>query len=142
MAHARRTARPVFAGPPRRPAALGRRLWTQTLAVVARSARNACGARRRHGAGIAAVCVSAAEHRSCSGGEGGSGPGVTGGPRCRDTSAGAAGPRERAHEAVASRTTGPDDLASLLAMLDLRAGPQGNKARPEDGGGRPGRDRT
>lgn len=135
MAHARRTARPVSVGSPLRPAALGPRLWTETLAAVARCARSA---RRRHGAGIAAVCVSAAEHRSCSGGEGGSGPGVTGGPRCRDTSAGAAGRRERAHEAVASRTTGPDDLASLLAMLDLRPGPQGKKARPEDEGGRPG----
>ncbi|MFG2987381.1 hypothetical protein ACGFYQ_40205 [Streptomyces sp. NPDC048258] len=136
MADARRTARRVPVGSLFRPTALGPRLLTETLAVVARSAR------RRRGAGIAAICVTASEHRSCSGGEGGSGSGVTGGPRRRDTSAGAVGRRERAHEAVSSRTTSPHDLASLLAMLDLGSGPDGKRVRPKDDGGHPGRCNT
>ncbi|WP_405942606.1 hypothetical protein [Streptomyces sp. NBC_00207] len=133
MADARRTVRRPSVGSLLRPAVLGPRLLTETLAVVARSAR------RRRRAGIDAVCAKAAEHRSCSGGDG---AGVTGGTRCRDSSAGAVGRRERAHEAVASRTTGPDDLASLLAMLDLQPGPEAKEIRPGDEGGHPGRDHT
>ncbi|MFG2989509.1 hypothetical protein ACGFZK_09520 [Streptomyces sp. NPDC048257] len=127
MADARRTALRISVGSLLRPGALGPRLLTQTLAVVARSAR------RHHRVSSAATCENAAEYRSFSGGEAGAGSGVTGEPRCRDSSAGAAGRRERAHEAVASRTTSPRDLASLLAMLDLQTGPDGKKARPEDG---------
>lgn len=83
-------------------------------------------------------------------------PGCRGGTRCDpntshgdpdaphdgpDASATGAARRERAHEAVASRTTGPDDLASLLNMLDLRPGPgesgrgPGRDRRPSDGNG-------
>ncbi|WP_329192483.1 MULTISPECIES: hypothetical protein [unclassified Streptomyces] len=45
---------------------------------------------------------------------------ATGRLRRGDASPGGTDPRERAQEAVESRTTGPDDLASLLDMLDLR----------------------
>ncbi|WP_404962025.1 hypothetical protein [Streptomyces sp. 147326] len=135
MADARRTARRISVGSLLRPAALGPRLLTQTLAV-ARSAL------RRHGAGMAAVCLTAAEHRSCSEGDSRSRSGVTGGSRCRDTSTNTVRRRERAHETVASHTDSPHDLASLLAMLDLLPGPDGKKVRPEDSKDHPGRDHT
>ncbi|MFG2621273.1 hypothetical protein ACGFXC_27025 [Streptomyces sp. NPDC048507] len=74
------------------------------------------GARRRSRAAGAAVCATACEHRS--------GTPRTSGPRTGGRRrAGAVARRERAaHEAVAARTTGPEDLASLLDMLDLRRG--------------------
>ncbi|MET9605991.1 hypothetical protein ABZZ17_13100 [Streptomyces sp. NPDC006512] len=135
MTDPRRTDRRPSAGPPPRPAALGPRLLTETLAAVRRR-----GARRRGASGAAASCAGAAEQQSCSGREGGYGAGTAGRPRCRDTRPGTADARERAREAVASRTTGPGDLASLLAMLDLPPRPGGKRARPGDDGGRPGRD--
>ncbi|MDJ0382373.1 hypothetical protein [Streptomyces sp. G-G2] len=55
---------------------------------------------------------------------GGAEPRGTARRRCRDGSAGASGAADRrernAQDVVVSRTTSPDDLASLLAMLDLR----------------------
>ncbi|WP_330261909.1 hypothetical protein [Streptomyces sp. NBC_00539] len=109
MADDRDTARP---GSPR-PAAPGPPLWARALAAVTRSAR------RRRTAGGAAVCASACEARARSIGRGGPAA-ATGRLRRGDASPGGTDPRERAQEAVESRTTGPDDLASLLDMLDLR----------------------
>ncbi|WP_030758805.1 MULTISPECIES: hypothetical protein [unclassified Streptomyces] len=124
---ARRNALRIPIGPPLRPSALRPRFLAEMLAGVARSAR------RGRRPGIAPTCARAAEPRSFSGKEIGPGAGATGEPRCRDTAAGAAaGRRERAHEAVASRTAGPDDLAALLAMLDLRTGPDERTVRPEE----------
>ncbi|MFJ6372310.1 hypothetical protein ACIQK5_29490 [Streptomyces virginiae] len=129
MADARGNALRIPVGPLLRPSTLRPRHLAEILAGVARSAR------RRRRPGIAPTCAGAAEHRSFSDAESGSGADATGEPRCRDadTTAGvAAGRRERAHAAVASRTAGPEDLAALLAMLDLRTGP--------DEGPRPGDD--
>ncbi|MFG2976448.1 hypothetical protein ACGFYY_26135 [Streptomyces sp. NPDC048331] len=126
---ARRNALRIPIGPPLRPSALRPRFLAEVLAGVTRSAR------RRRRPAIGPTCAGAAERRSFSGREVGSGAGATGEPRCGDdASAGAAaGRRERAHEAVVSRTAGPDDLAALLAMLDLRTGPDERTVRPEDG---------
>nr|WSX47989.1 hypothetical protein OG409_02910 [Streptomyces sp. NBC_00974] len=132
MADARRTAPRMSHGSPLRPATLGPRLLTQTLARVTRRAR-------RRVAGAAATCATAAAHRSRSGRHGGSGPQAAGRPRHQDTLPGATDLRERAHGVVASRTTRSDDLASLLAMLDLPPGP-GAKG-PTRRGGRPPRAR-
>ncbi|MEY2233736.1 hypothetical protein [Streptomyces sp. BF23-19] len=132
MADARRNALRIPVGPIPllRPSALRPRFLAEILAGVARSARSA---RRHRRPGIAPTCAGAAEHRSFSDREIGSGAGAMGEPRCRDTAAGvAADRRERAHEAVASRTAGPDDLAALLAMLDLRTGPDERAVRPGD----------
>ena len=126
MTDTRRTSRRVSVGSLLRPAALGPRLVTRALAVAGRSAR------RRRAAGTPAVCASAAQHRSGSGWAGRAGSGVTSRSRCQDTPADAADPRAQAHEAVVSRTTSPDDLASLLAMLDLRPGRDGGR-RGRDG---------
>ncbi|MFJ6050633.1 hypothetical protein [Streptomyces sp. NPDC092307] len=124
---ARRNALRIPIGPLLRPNAPRPRFLAEILAGVARSAR------RTRRPAVTPTCARAAEHRSFSGGETGSGAGATGEPRCRDTSTGAAaGRRERAHEAVASRTAGPEDLAALLAMLDLRTGPDERTVRPED----------
>ncbi|MER5777429.1 hypothetical protein ABT144_24695 [Streptomyces sp. NPDC002039] len=125
MADVRRTARRLSVGSLFRPAALDPRLLARTVTVVVR------GARRRRAAVSAAVCATAGEHRVCPIRRIGTDPAAVYGPRCEantppggpDASAGGAARRERAHEAVASRTTGPDDLASLLNMLDLRPGP-------------------
>lgn len=125
MADPRRTTRRPFAGSLPRPAALVPRLLTKTFAVVTQHAG------RRRAAGTAAVCATAAERRPRSDWQGSSGSGVPGRTRHRDTFPGVADPRERAHEAVASRTTGPADLASLLAMLDLRPRPNGKRPRPK-----------
>ncbi|GHB51333.1 hypothetical protein GCM10010347_21380 [Streptomyces cirratus] len=97
-----------------RPAALGPRPLAQALAAVTRRAR------RRRTAGTVAVCASACERRARPGGRGGPGPAFAGRLRRGDASPGGAARRERAQEAVESRTTGPDDLACLLDMLDLR----------------------
>ncbi|MGW3327397.1 hypothetical protein [Streptomyces virginiae] len=130
MADARGNALRIPVGPLLRPSALRSRFLAEILAGVARSARSAL---RRHRPGIAPTCAGAAEHRSFSARGIGSGSGATGERRCRDTASGAAaGRRERAHEAVASRTAGPDDLAALLAMLDLRTGPDEGTVRPGD----------
>ncbi|MFB6825409.1 hypothetical protein ACFCXA_27950 [Streptomyces virginiae] len=127
MADAPGDALRIPVGPLLHPSTLRPRFLAQIVAGVARSAR------RRRRPGIAPICAGAAEHRSFSDTEIGSGAGATGGPGCRDTSAGAtAGRRERAHAAVASRTAGPEDLAALLAMLDLRTGPDEGTLRPED----------
>ncbi|WP_328863686.1 hypothetical protein [Streptomyces virginiae] len=129
MADARRNALRIPVGPLPllRPSALRPRFLAEILAGVVRSAR------RHRRPGIAPTCAGAAEHRSFSDREIGSGAGARGEPRCRDTAAGvAADRRERAHEAVASRTAGPDDLAALLAMLDLRTGPDERTVRPGD----------
>ncbi|MEU9802280.1 hypothetical protein [Streptomyces sp. NPDC051000] len=118
MTDIRRTVRRESVGSLFGPATRGPRLLARTVTGAIRSAR------RRRVAGPAAVCATAGEHRSCPGRRGGSGSAVVDPLRCGgDTSPGGAARRERAHEAVASRTTGPDDLASLLNMLDLRTGP-------------------
>ncbi|MER5808461.1 hypothetical protein ABT143_09750 [Streptomyces sp. NPDC002033] len=95
---------------------LGPRLLAEAVGLLTR------GARRRGGAPGAAVCPTACAHRS-----GTARTGTAGGPRTGDRRRpGAVARRERAaHEAVASRTTGPEDLASLLDMLDLRRGQGG-----------------
>ncbi|MGW7329794.1 hypothetical protein ACWGIU_14610 [Streptomyces sp. NPDC054840] len=126
MADARPTVLRIPVGPLLRPRVPRPRFLTEVLAGVARSAW--CRRRRR----IAPTCEGAAEHRSFSGGRSGSGAGATGEPPCRDTSAGTAGRRERAHEAVTARTTSPDDLAALLAMLDLQTGPDERRVPPEE----------
>ncbi|MFF4324191.1 hypothetical protein [Streptomyces sp. NPDC001568] len=118
MADARRTTRHPSVASLLRPAPLGPGRLAETLTAAARNAR------RRRAAGTAAVCATAGEHRTCPGRDGASAPDVVGGSRCQESPA-SGDRRERAHEAVESRTTGPDDLASLLAMLDLR--------RPADG---------
>ncbi|MFF4261429.1 hypothetical protein ACFY7Y_40965 [Streptomyces virginiae] len=127
MADARGNALRIPVGPLLRPSTLRPRHLAQILAGVARSAL------RRRRPGIAPTCAGAAEHRSFADTEIGSGADARGEPRCRDTAAGlAAGRRERAHAAVAARTAGPEDLAALLAMLDLRTGPDEGPPRPGD----------
>ncbi|WP_411107714.1 hypothetical protein [Streptomyces sp. cmx-4-9] len=129
MADARHDPGRACAGPPLRllgllaPDAAGPRLLAQTWAAVTRRTR------RRPLAGPGAVCAGACEHRSYPGRKGGR-------PRREETaSPGGALHRERAaHGTVASRTTGPDDLAALLDMLDLRPGPDGNSHRRGDAG--------
>ncbi|MGW6688120.1 hypothetical protein [Streptomyces sp. NPDC054961] len=116
MADARRTAPRMSRGSPNGPTALGPRLLTRTLALVTRRGRGRV-------AGAAATCATAAEHRSHAGRQDGSGPDAARRPRDQETLPGATDLRERAHEVVASRTTRPEELASLLAMLDLRPGP-------------------
>ncbi|MGW6864491.1 hypothetical protein [Streptomyces sp. NPDC054901] len=119
MADARRTARSMSVASLLRPAPLGPGRLTETLSAAARNAR------RRRAAGTAAVCATAAEHRRGSGGGEAPGPDAGGLERCLE-SPGPGDRRERAHEAVEARTTGPDDLASLLAMLDLRRRAEGS----------------
>ncbi|MET9470006.1 hypothetical protein ABZY44_35490 [Streptomyces sp. NPDC006544] len=128
MADARRPAPRLSHGAPPRPPTLGPRLLTQTLALVTRRGR-------RRVAGAAATCATAAEHRSRVARQDGSGPDAAGRHRDGETLPGADDLRERAHAVVASRTTRPDDLASLLAMLDLRPGPDARG--PARGGRRP-----
>lgn len=150
MTDVRRTVRRLSVGSLLRPVALGPRLLARTVTVAVRCARHSTPAVP------VAVCATAGEHRVCPGPRGGTGPDAVEGPRCDpntshgdpdaphdgpDASATGAARRERAHEAVASRTTGPDDLASLLNMLDLRPGPgesgrgPGRDRRPSDGNG-------
>ncbi|MFD3542239.1 hypothetical protein ACFWUQ_22495 [Streptomyces sp. NPDC058662] len=123
MTDSRRTSRRISLGSLLRPAALGPRVVTRALAAVTR------GARRRRAAAGRAVCPTAAQHRSGTGRVSGAGSPLTGRLPCREAPAGPAERRDQAHEAVVSHTRGPDDLASLLAMLDLRPGPRG-----DDGG--------
>lgn len=123
MADARHPAHRPSLGSLLHPAGLGPRL----LSMVARRTG------RRAAPGTAAVCATAASYRSGAGRPGGPGPGPADRARCPDPVPGAASRRERAHETVASRTTGAHDLASLLAMLGLPSGPDGGTSRPEDG---------
>lgn len=132
--NARRSARLSSPGALLRPTALGPRLLIRTLAVVTRNTR------RRRAAGTPAICATAAEHRSRPGKVSRFASGVTRWPRGRGAYPGATNRRERAEEAVVSRTTSADDLASLLAMLDLRPRPDGKPPRTEDGGGPPEHD--
>lgn len=94
------------------------RLLARTVALVTRGARSL----HAPAAAPAAVCPTAGEHRTYPAGRRGASGSTAAADRlrCADASPAGAVRRERAHEAVASHTTGPDDLASLLAMLDLR----------------------
>ncbi|CAM5282263.1 hypothetical protein SAVIM338S_00158 [Streptomyces avidinii] len=134
MADPRRIARRPFVGSLPRPIALGPRLLAKALLGGAERALRL----RLRATGAAAVCATAAEPRPRPDRRGGTGSGAADRPRYRETLPDAARPLERAHEAVASHTTSPDDLASLLAMLDLRPGPHEKGVRPEDDGGDPG----
>ncbi|MFF3016609.1 hypothetical protein [Streptomyces sp. NPDC057939] len=118
MADARHPARSMSVAALLRPAPLGPGRLTETLAAAARNAR------RRRASGTAAVCATAGRHRRGSDGDGAPGPDAGAGARCHESPA-SGERRERAHQAVEARTTGPDDLASLLAMLDLRRRPDG-----------------
>ncbi|MFD3546794.1 hypothetical protein ACFWUW_14490 [Streptomyces sp. NPDC058655] len=109
-----------------RPPGQGARLLEKALAVV-----TGVGRRPFTGGGVRAVCEAAGGYRSYSGGPGGAVPADPAGPGRADDVPGGADRRERADRTVASRATGPDDLASLLEMLDLRHGRDGKA--PQEG---------